>query len=168
MSGGSVAGGAQVGLGAFQMIEARNQADAIKRQAEFQARQAEFNAQLVGLRAEDLKAQSFEDITERQNQARQIIGAQKTALAAQGIEVDSELGLELQKQEELYAQQDVNTIKNNVWRQALGMEVEKNTLRSQAGFTRLAGESSARSTLVSGGLQGAATMVKGGTNIARG
>lgn len=160
MSGGA-GGAAQVGLGAFQILEAKNMADAQKRQAEYEARQLEFNSQIVQLQRRDILAQADEDVNARQTQVKQMIGAQKVSLAAQGIDVGSEVARDAEKEERRVGLEDVRAIKNNAWREAMGLEMKSYEMKSQASWTRAAGKSAARSTLVTGGLNAASSIVSG-------
>lgn len=152
--GGATGGVAQAGIGGLQLLEAKRTADAIKRQAQFNAQQAEYNAQLVELQKGELLAQVDNDVDRRQREVKRILGSQKTVLAAQGIEVEGELGEIFEADERQIALEDVQAIKNNGWRSALGLEMQAQDLRTQAKFGLAAGESQARSSLVTGGLQG--------------
>ena len=81
----AAAGFAQLGMGALQMVEAKNTADAMKRASEFDARQQEFNAKLVGIQKEEVLRQSGKDVDIRNTQVKQMVGSQKAAFAASGI-----------------------------------------------------------------------------------
>ena len=92
---GAAGGAIQAGLGAAQIINAKNSADAAKAQAEFMAQQDEFNAQLLEYRKNEIGEIAQENIDVRQQQVRQMLGSQKVALAAQGIEVEGDIGEQL-------------------------------------------------------------------------
>jgi len=151
---GAAGGAAQVGLGGLSILESRNVAKAQKRESEFAARQLEFNAELIGMQKKDIAKESGKSQDRRHKQTSQNIGAQKAALAAQGISLDSEVVGLLEDQERQFGLEDVQTIKNNAWRETMGIEIEQDDLRNQARSTRLSGKETARQTLVSGGLQG--------------
>lgn len=163
MGAGPAVGGASLGVSALQMVEAKNLADAQRRSAEFEAQQLEFNSQLVSMQKDGIGAQLEKDLESRQTQTKQMIGAQKVALAGQGIDIEGDLGEELQETEHFISNQDVQALKNNAWRQAMGLEIESADLRAQAGFTRLGGRDKARNTLVTGGLNATKTAI-GGAN----
>ena len=148
-----MAAGTQAGMAGVQMWEAKNQADAMKRQSEFEARQMEFNAQLTDMRREELGEQRGKDIVARESQINQMIGSQKTAMAASGVSLDSELAQQIKEESLRTGTEDVQMIKNNAWKQAWGLEMEAQDMRSQAGFTRLGGKNKARQTLTTGGVQ---------------
>lgn len=144
------AGAAQAGIGAFQLIESKNQADAIRRQANFDAQQSEFNAQFLELKKPDIIAKRDDDVLRRESQVRQMIGAQKTTLAAQGIEIDSELGQQLAETEQIIGMEDTESIRNNAWREAMGIDVQASDLRTQAQVSKLEGASKARQVRTAG------------------
>ena len=160
MSGGA-GGAAQAGIGALQILNAKQTADAQRRQAEFAARQQEFNSQLTAMQIEDVEAIAKQDVQRRQRQLKQMVGSQKVALAAQGIEVEGELGEALEADERLYAAEDINAIKNNAWRQAMGLEIESRGMLMQAKQTRLGGKIQSRQTMATGALSGLSSMAGG-------
>ena len=159
--GGTAGGAAQVGLGGLQILESRNVAKAQKRAAEFEARQLEYNAELIGIQKEEIVKQSGKAQHKRHTQTKQMVGEQKAALAAQGISLDSEVVGLLEDQERQFGLEDVQTIKNNAWRETMGLEIEQSDLRTQAKSTRLSGKESARQSLVTGGLGGLSSMAGG-------
>ncbi len=148
-------------MGGLQAIEANNQAKAIRRQAEFQAMQAKFNEEILNLKKRDLADIASGEITKRQKQTKQIIGSQKVAMASQGIDVDSELAMDLETEEYKLSQEDEMTIKNNAWREALGLEIEQSSIRNQSMFDQAFASSQARSTRDAGYMQGAGTALNG-------
>lgn len=158
MGAGAGVGGA---LGGLQILESNNQAKAMKRQAEFQEQQARYNEQLIDLRKQDLSDITSDQIAKRQKQTKQIIGSQKVALASQGIEVNSDLADELAKQEYKLSLEDEMAIKNNAWRESLGLSIEQTNIRNQAMFDKSYAKSQIRSTLATGYLQGASTAIGG-------
>lgn len=167
MAGGA-GGAAQAGIGGLQILAAKQTADAIKRQSEFMARQEEFNAQLIQVQKQDIDKIATRDVDRRYQELRQVIGSQKATMAAQGIEVEGEIGAALEADERLFVQQDVQTIKNNAWREAMGLEIKSRELSAQATMTRLGGQEKARQTMVTGGLQGLSNIVSGGSSMYRG
>ena len=78
-----------VAMGGMQLLQAKQQADALKRQSAFEAQNLEFTKDLVAIQRDEIPEKMQEDVTRRNEMTSQIIGAQKVALAAQGVEVDS-------------------------------------------------------------------------------
>ena len=161
VAGAAVTGG----LGVLNFIEAGNEADAIREQSEIDARQSEFNADLTDLQREDLLDKSSDAITRRQNQVRGMLGSQKAALAAQGIEVDGEIGVDLERDERATALDDTQAIKNNAWRDAFGLKQKAQDLRTQAKFGRASGQQQARNTLVTGGISSLGSFASAGSQL---
>jgi len=159
------AAGAQAGVGALQIWEAKNSADAIERQSAFEAMQLEHNAKLLEFQKEDIQAQLDDDAAKRYEDARRLIGDQKVTMAAQGVTVEGGIGEQLMQEELSFASDDVQTLKNNAWRQTLGIEIEQENLKTQAKFTRIGGKEKARSTLVTGGLQGLSNIAQGASKM---
>jgi hypothetical protein len=155
--------GAGVGgvLGGLQVVEAKNQAKAIKRQAEFQEQQSIFNEKLIDMKKRDLADIASVQVAKRQSQTKQIIGAQKVAIASQGIAMDSEVAQNLELEEYKLSLEDEMAIKNNAWRENLGLSIEQSNIRSQAAFDKSYAKSQARSTVATGYLQGASTAIGG-------
>ena len=168
MSGGGAAGGAQVGIGALQLWNAKNTSDMIKQQAAFQAQQEEFNSRLMQIRKKEIVEQSQKDIAKYGVQGKQMRGSQKVAMAAQGVELDSETMVGLQTDLDQVISDDIQTIKNNAWRQAMGLEIESTNLKYQSQMTRLGGASKARSTRNQGILDFASSASSGGYKIYKG
>lgn len=167
MAAGAMAG-AQVGMGLMQLSEAKNSADAIRRQAEFDARQSEYNASLVKYQKSEILSQAQRDTQYREQQVNKMIGTQKVSLAAQGIEVGSELGQALEQEERRIGAEDVQAIKNNAWREVMGLEIKRTDLMAQAGATRIGGMEKARTTLATGGISAVSSFVSAGRTLRRG
>lgn len=148
---------AGLGIAGMQVMEANNQAKAIKRQAAFQAQQAKFNQQLIDMQKRDLADIASGQVAKRQSQTKQIIGAQKVAIASQGIELDSEVAMDLENEEYKLSLEDEMNIKNNAWRESLGLSIEQGNIKNQSMFDQSYAKSQARSTIATGYLQGAST-----------
>lgn len=158
---GAAAGVGQMALGGFQILAGQQQGASMRRQAEIDARQSEFNASLIDFQKRDIAKQRDEDIFLRERQVNQMLGSQKVSLAAQGIEVDGELGEAFAEQERKIGLEDIQAIKNNAWRASMGLEIKKQDLLMEAKATRLRGESAANARELSGILQGAGNIVQG-------
>lgn len=163
-------GGSAITAGA-QFFNAYAQSENIRQQgiinqanAEFQATQNEINARFAEIKATEIIEQGNEEAQEYQKRVRQTVGSQRATLAAQGIVVDSDTALDLQTEAAEIGALDVETIKNNAWRQAFGYKQEAVSQRFQAAQTRATGkfnktqsQFAARQTLVAGGMQAAGT-----------
>lgn len=109
--GGMVLGGAQ-------------KAHTIRQQGKVNEAIANRNAQVARIRSEEARRRGEEMANRRRTRGRQVRGAQRAALAAQGITVDVGTGLDIQEDTERLTEEDVTTIRNNAALEAWGYEVE--------------------------------------------
>lgn len=119
---------AQTGIGIAQVRSAREASTAMRKQALWDASIARKNAELIDQQIKDLEEETKENIFLREQQVNQMIGAQRASLAGQGVVVDGELGQAFAKQEREVGRADVRAIKNNAWRRAMGLEIQKNDM----------------------------------------
>lgn len=118
----------------------------------YAAQAAGANARMAELQAEDaLRRGDIEAMRQRQA-TRGLIGSQRAALAAQGIDLTSGSAMELQEDAAALGAQDAETIRANAWREAWGFRAEATNLRTQGHLERAAAATKAGSTLLTGGL----------------
>ena len=134
-SGASAAiAGTQAFSGIAGAFESRGQARLLQKQAELEQMQLRHNAEMVEIQGKELLEKSKDDVFRRQQQVKQMLGAQKVALAAQGITVEGDLGKALEKDERTILKEDSEAIKNNAWREAFGLELKAQDFRNEAVF----------------------------------
>lgn len=131
---------------------AKANAAAIRAASEYQRRQFERNQEFANLQAESALARGTTEANLTRAAGRRVIGAQRAALAASGIEVDSGTALELQAQTAGAAAMDAEAIRTNAWREAWGYRVEALNAGTSASLASSAGRVSAANTLLTGGL----------------
>lgn len=131
--------------GLINAVGQRRAATAAEQQGDFQAGVLGINAELADRAAEDAVARGRETANRSQANTRQLRGAQRATLAAQGIDVGdgsaADLGLETEQLGEL----DVLTIANNAQREAFGFKVEAVNYRNQATLARYGARTTAAS-----------------------
>lgn len=132
---------------------AYQQSQAIKAQGKYQSNQLRFNAEVADLQATDAINRGNADAATKKRQTKQVIGSQRAALAAQGIEVNEDTASLIQQDTAGLGAEDVQTIKNNAWREAWGYRVQAVDYNAQAGFASVASRFNANQTLLTGGLQ---------------
>lgn len=159
-------GAGNIGKGLLQFQMAENEAAAIEREAKFQQQQISFNKKIAKINAEDAITRGEGAVDVYKKQAAQVQGAQKAALAAQGIEIDSGSAAQIQYETEKQMITDVKTIKNNAWREAWGYKVEAINLSTESDLIGLSAKNRATSTLLKGGLEATESIVKGGASLA--
>jgi len=131
---------------------AYNQAQTAKMQGDIQKSQYEANARMANLQAEDAIKRGDKEALAHKKKVRQLIGAQRAALAAQGIEVDSGSALDVQMDTAALGGEDILTIKNNAWREAWGYRVQAEDYRNKGTWAKMSGRNEARNTLLTGGM----------------
>lgn len=144
---------AAVAMGGAAIYGSYTQAQAQKQQAEFQSQQAMLNAELASMQAEDALRKGDQEAQAVRRKTRQIIGEQKVALAAQGLDITAGDAALLQEETKFLGAMDEMTVQNNAWRQAWGFGVQSEDYRNTARFTQMSGRNAARNTILTGGLQ---------------
>ncbi len=91
--------------------------------------------------------------SQQRQRTRKLIGSQRAALAAQGIDIESGSAFEIQSETAALGALDASTIRNNAAREALGLRFRVTGLEAQEGLVGLAGQARRRATLLTGGLQ---------------
>lgn len=135
------------------IASAYGQASAIKMQNRFQQQQLRFNQQLSNMQAEDAIQRGEQAASQHAKKVKEVVGQQRTAMAAQGINLDEGTALDIQEQTYQYGMQDAMTIKNNAYQEAWGYKVNSLNMATEAQFKNIAAKSQARNTLLVGGLQ---------------
>lgn len=115
--------------GASAYSQGQSNASSIMNGAKMNALQNQFQAEMLEERRKDIMTQSEEDVAQRNQQLRSMLGDQKVAFAAQGIEVEGELGEALAGDAERIAMEDVRAIKNNAWKESMGIDMDQESLR---------------------------------------
>lgn len=134
----AAAAGATLGL-----LSGLSQQNAMKVQASFEKERAKTNAMLIDMQRRDVLEQGDSQADEYEKEVAQMIGAQTTSFAAQGIDVNTGTAAAIRNQTRETGDQDITSIKNNAWKQAWGLEVE-------AEATRERGKMASEATLVQG------------------
>lgn len=156
------------GMAIASIVQSQKEAEAIKSQGRFNANQLEFNARLAEMdRADELKRGKDEQKFIKKRGA-QMIGSQRAALAAQGIEIDSGTAALIQEETAEQVELESLTAGNNAWRRAWGLEVEALGARTSAAFTRESSRNRARNTLITGGINAIGIGAQGFKNFNKG
>ena len=148
-------------MGFSQIGGAIAQSSAARTQGEFQQLQAEINARFAEIEAADTIRRGDKESKEHQKKVRKAVGSQRAVLAAQGVQVDADTALDLQKETAEVGALDAQTIKHNAWRQAFGFKQEALASRFQGRFDRMTAENRSRNTLITGGLNAISSFTSG-------
>lgn len=158
--------GLSIGKGILDFVSAENNASVLRRQAEwtrvkgdYARSTAENQAKYSELQAEDATAQGYRLASQVYRRGTQVRGAQRVALAGQGIRVDTGSAADVQAETSMLTELDMVTAKNNAWREAFGYKVQAGEFRSQGAFAQLEARNQAagmdykaESTAITGGL----------------
>lgn len=156
------------GVGAVGAVNSANaQADAQRAQAsaaEYQNQVDQQNAQNARDAAVDAQKSGAAAQAQNMIQARAILGKERTALAANGVDANSGSALDLQSDTAAQGQQDVLTTRYNYDRQSYGDMIQNQSYTNQAQLDQMRENSanSAASTASTAGAFGAASSILGG------
>jgi len=129
-----------------------SQSLALKSMAKAQKQAFEINKSFAELQAKDAIWRGNREATIHAKKVKKLIGSQRANLAAQGIEVNADSALDIQIESAEFGAIDVETIRNNAYREAWGYKVQALDLGMKGSMAMLSGESQARNTLLTGGL----------------
>lgn len=119
-------------MAGLTLAAAGYQAYASHESGKAQRKIANRNADLLDRSADDALARGGEEALAVRRRGRQLVGDQRAAAAAQGLDVNQGAAADLQEQAATFAAQDEATVRKNAWREAYG-------IRSQAGNQRMQG-----------------------------
>jgi len=145
------------GKAVSSMLGAWSESEAIKMQGEFQQSQYEFNRKIGEYKAEEAIKMGEEEVTRHKRQVKQMIGSQRVALAAQGIEIESGSALDIQAETAMLGAMDEITIRNNALRSALGYKMGALKQGFLGRYAGISSESRAMQTLLAGGQRAASS-----------
>ncbi len=141
--------------GALTLTGAANKAKAEKVQGAYQNSMLQANATFADMQSQDALRRGDKEASSLEKKGKSLIGSQRAAFAAQGIQVDTGSALDVQLDTAEQVRLDALTIKNNAWRESWGYEVQASNLRYQGKFAQLGANTAASNTLLTGGLQAA-------------
>lgn len=114
-------------------------------------RSARFNQRVSEFQADQAEQRGEEQERRHRTSVRGLIGAQRAALAAQGVDVDEGSAADVQRSSQRMAELDVATIRNNAALEAWGYQVQAADAHMQGRAAMTRGIGSAAGTLLGGG-----------------
>lgn len=126
------------------------QASAQKQAGDAQKAIADENAKIAGLQAKDALAIGTEDVGRQQMKVAAIMGDQRSALASNGVQLDSGSALAIAEDTARTASLDEQTIMLNARRRAWGYRVQAGSDTLQGKYDQMAGNSNALGSLLTG------------------
>lgn len=136
---------AVIGIG-LTLLGGAYTADAQKKAGQAQEEQSQENAKAADTAARNttLSAQVEED--RRRQQTRQMLASQRTALAANNVDMSTGTPMEILGDTAAIGEQDALTIRANAARQAWGYQVEANNERNAGRMAKVGGQNAATGT----------------------
>jgi hypothetical protein len=154
--------GVSAGSAFIDMSSAFDQAQALRTRGDIAKRAGEQNARMAELQAEDAITRGEKTASRSDAATQKLIGAQRAALAAQGIFVDSGSGLDAQVEAGRIGAEDAATIRINAYREALGLKSKAANDRFSGEISKISGDQDSRNTLLSGGLRATGRLLDSG------
>lgn len=140
----AIAGGLKLIGGLFQAKGYFDQAQAERQKAAYNKVLFDFNRALADISAEDAIFRGKDQMAAYGKQGSQLIGAQRAALAAQGVDIDSGSAFEIQQDSRRKIREDLATIRMNAWREAMGYKAQALQLSLQGRAAAFGAEANAR------------------------
>lgn len=155
-------------LAGTSIIAAQGEARAFETQARFSSEMNAINKRRAELAAEDALKRGDKAKAAHLQKVKGFSGAQKVALAAQGVALDKGSAADIQEDTQMLGYEDALTIQNNAFREALGYGQQAQAYATQGAMAQIEGASRASSTMLTGGMRGIGYMAdwydKGGYN----
>lgn len=156
MAFSALSGAAAEGLGAFGVAGAQ------EAQGRWARETAEFDSRMMELQAQDAERRGNIAANRTRAAGRRIIGSQRAALAAQGVDVSTGSAVDVQEDTAYQAELDAQQITANAWREAWGLRTQSQERLFQGRTAEMAGKQTAAATALTGGLR----MVQGSLTAA--
>ncbi len=117
----------------------------------FNAQVAEQNAKIQDAAAQDAQIRGANEANKQRQRTAQAIGHQNTALAANGLEINSGSALSLTNETAVLGELDARTIQDNALHEAYGYSVNAANSRTQGSIAQAEGRNNATGTLLTTG-----------------
>ncbi len=132
-------------------------------QGNYQAGVASNNAKLQQYAAADATARGAIEEQQQRTRTRQLMGAQRAALAANGVDASTGTASNLLQDSAASGEFDALTIRANAAKAAWGYNTQAAAFKAEARNARSAGKNAAFTTLLTGGAQAYGYKKTGGT-----
>ncbi len=149
------------GLAAFQMLSGFQQAEQIRQNADIKRQIAEMNAKYAELDAYNAEKAGFTHAARYQSTIDATVGAQKTAMASQGVDVHYGTAAAVQNQTRLTGTLNILDIQKQAMAQAYGYKTQATNIRLGGQTAVAQGALDAGSVETTGLLRGFGTAIQG-------
>jgi hypothetical protein len=144
-----------MGKAATTMFASYTDSQAQMSAGKFNRDQARRNAGLMSLQAQEIEERGQKESNLHRRKVRGMVGSQRAALAAQGIDVGSGTALDVQGETAYLGEMDAQQIKENAMLEAYGLRSKARNLMSQSRYDYKAAKFGSRATLLAGGMKAA-------------
>lgn len=145
----------------MQLAQTRAQTEAISSRNRFEQQQDVLDRRLMEIQEKDILRRGEEEAEGHMQKVRRLIGSQRAALAAQGIDVGVGTAVDIVADTEAQGEIDAAKIRNNAYREAFGYKVEALRSRTASMLKSTTARAQRRSTALTGGLKFARTISSG-------
>jgi hypothetical protein len=131
---GAIAVGMSAVTAGVTAYGASQQADAQKKAANYQAQVEANNAKIAAWQRSDAIQRGEQDAQRSMRERSAMIGKQRAALAANGVDLNQGSALDLLASTEFLGQEEVNTIQSNAAREAWGYQIQGANYSNNSSF----------------------------------
>lgn len=127
---------------------------ALKAQGDFQVAMAQINQQFAGIEAKDAVDRGEFEANQIRRRATHVVGDQRAAAAAQGIDVNDSQGSvsDVIADTQLASEQDMTRARSNAWKLAWGIKTQATLNVDTARFNQTGKNFEANQSLLTGGI----------------
>lgn len=158
------------GLAGLSIAQAYGQGEAIKARADYQNTMSEINARNAEYMGKKAIERGNKSAAAHRSKVNQMIGAQKAAYAAGGVEVGYGSAQKVQEQTRELGYDDAITIENNAFLESMGYQQSAFNQRQAGSMGVKAAEFESNMTLLTGGLRAGDKLYEnyGGSGLKKG
>ncbi len=149
---GAAGAGAMMGI---SLAQAYGQSESMRAQGDYQNTMSQINSRESERMSERALKKGNKESQGYLNKVKQMIGTQKTAYAAGGVEVGYGSAKKIQDETYEIGQEDARTIQNNAFLEAMGYRNQAFNQSQQGRIAQISSNQEAGSTLITGGLRAA-------------
>lgn len=145
--------GATAAIAGVQLFGAYAQSETMKAEGAYQQRMSRINARRSEMMADEILKKGEEEAKDYGKKVKELTGSQKASMAAQGIDLGFGTALEVVETTEIQGAENVQRIKNNAFREAMGYKTKAADERMAGDLGKKLSDTKANLTFLAGGLQ---------------
>jgi hypothetical protein len=149
---GAAGGLLTIGTAVLQGVQGYRQSKAEKQQGLYESDIMESNARMANMQADDATYRGEQKALEIRKKGKIIIGKQRAAMAAQGLDIEADDALAIQQETAENVALDSEQTKRNAWMENWGYRVQSQDYKNKARFADITGRQRSRATILTTGL----------------